>query len=91
MIVGLVVFNVVHPGMVLIGEGSEFPKKEKKNKKEKKGKNKDKKGKKSRSHYRRVKGGGERDLESGSGSDPGEEFEVLRLNDSLQVNNGGRI
>ncbi|PGH18059.1 hypothetical protein AJ79_00686 [Helicocarpus griseus UAMH5409] len=35
MIVGLGLFNFVHPGMVLVGPESEFPKKEKKEKKKK--------------------------------------------------------
>ncbi|KAK2809823.1 hypothetical protein FQN50_003463 [Emmonsiellopsis sp. PD_5] len=33
MLIALVLLNVVHPGLVLVGEGSEFPKKEKKGKK----------------------------------------------------------
>lgn len=81
MIIALVIFNLVHPGMVLVGEGSEFPKKVKKSKKDKK------KEKEERSHSRRWKKVAERDLESGSGSDA----EDIRLRDSLGRSEGGRI
>lgn len=78
MIIALVIFNLVHPGMVLVGEESEFRKKEKKEKKKKKWM-KWRRG--SRTEWKEVD---ERDLESGSGSEV-EEREAFRLRDSSRV------
>ncbi|KAK2767792.1 hypothetical protein FQN54_003951 [Arachnomyces sp. PD_36] len=84
MIIALVVFNVVHPGMVLVGEGSEFQKKskeekraEKEEKRERKERRKEGKGKSRRRSHSRKR----RDLEAGSDL---EESEGFRMQDSLR-------
>ncbi|EQL36228.1 hypothetical protein BDFG_02198 [Blastomyces dermatitidis ATCC 26199] len=95
MIFGFVLFNVVHPGMVLVGPESEFPKKDKKKmKEEKKQRKQDKKDSKKaaaaaaanrpkRSWRKRSHGVG--DVESGSDL----ETEGLRMQDGLRDSHQG--
>ncbi|PGG96137.1 hypothetical protein GX51_07974 [Blastomyces parvus] len=88
MFFGFVLFNVVHPGIVLVGPESEFPKKDKKKlKEEKKQKKQDKKDAKKdrpkRSWRRRGQPAG--DVESGSDL----ETEGLRMQDSLRHSHRG--
>ncbi|OAX81619.1 hypothetical protein ACJ72_04041 [Emergomyces africanus] len=74
MIFAIAVFNVVHPGIALVGPESEFPKKEKKDKKKDKKKGKDRPKRSWRHRGNRVN-----DVESGSDM----ETEALRMQDGL--------
>src|SRR5882757_6050754 len=66
MIISLVIFNIVHPGFVLVGPSSEFPKKVKKSREEKKADTERKKAQRKHSFKGTARNG---DAEFGAGSE----------------------